>query len=220
MATFDTVSIRLNDLLAERRLLEHPFYQRWSAGTLGRDELVAYAGQYRAIEAQLPVTLGEIHAALEEGVAKNYVAQNLADELGNPASHLDLFDRFSAALGAEATTPQPAMATLVDTYATASSKSSAYALGVLAAYEVQGSAIADTKGEGLRSWYDMSASDTTFWDAHVELEADHAAWTVEALASLSDAELEEAFAGAEASATAWWGFLDEREAANSATCLA
>ncbi len=220
MATFDTVSTRLNDLLAERRLLEHPFYQRWSAGTLGRDELVAYAGQYRAIEAQLPVTLTEIHASLGEGVAKDYVAQNLADELGNPASHLDLFDRFAAALGTETTTPAPAMATLVDTYATAAAKSPAFALGVLAAYEVQGSAIADTKGEGLRSWYGMDATATTFWDAHVALEADHAAWTIDALASLSDAELEEAFAGAEASASAWWGFLDEREAANSATCLA
>jgi pyrroloquinoline quinone (PQQ) biosynthesis protein C len=112
------------------------------------------------------------------------------------------------------------MATLVDTYATAVSQSPAFALGVLAAYEVQGSAIADTKGEGLRSRYAMSAADTTFWDAHVELEADHAAWTIEALASLSDAELDEAFAGAEASAAAWWGFLDEREAANTAPCLA
>ena len=220
MATTDTVLNRLNDLLAERRLLEHPFYQRWSAGSLGREELVAYAGQYRAIEAQLPVTLADLEAALEEGVAKSFVAENLADELGNPASHLDLFDRFSAALGAEATALAPKMAALVDTYATAVATSPAYALGVLAAYEVQGSAIADTKGEGLRSWYGLTPSATTFWDAHVALEADHAAWTVEALASLNDAELEEAFAGAEASATAWWGFLDEREAANAAACLA
>ena len=33
-------------------VLEHPFYQRWSAGELTADELADYSGQYRrAVEA-------------------------------------------------------------------------------------------------------------------------------------------------------------------------
>ena len=217
MATTDTITARLNAVLSERRLLEHPFYQRWSAGELGRDELVAYAGQYRAIEAQLPLTLSILVEQLPAGSAQDLVAQNLADELGNPVAHLELFDRFAAALDAPATVPEPAMAALVATYAHAAEVSPAFALGVLGAYEVQGSAIADTKGQGLRAWYGLNANDTAFWDAHVDLESSHAAWTIEALSLLSEDELELAFAGAELSASAWWSFLDEREAAHAAT---
>ena len=109
------------------------------------------------------------------------------------------------------------MAALVATYAHAAEVSPAFALGVLGAYEVQGSAIADTKGQGLRAWYGLNANDTAFWDAHVDLESSHAAWTIEALSLLSEDELELAFAGAELSASAWWSFLDEREAAHAAT---
>ena len=34
---------------ARRRwnVLEHPFYRRWECGELSRDELTAYAGEYR-----------------------------------------------------------------------------------------------------------------------------------------------------------------------------
>ena len=46
-----------DDLLRHRRLLAHPFYRRWEAGTLRPGELASYAGQYRHFEATLPVVL-------------------------------------------------------------------------------------------------------------------------------------------------------------------
>lgn len=205
----------LQDAIAGRLLLEHPFYQRWSAGTVSREELAAYASQYRAIEAELPHALEAIAAGLR-GEARTSVEANLADERSNPAPHLDLFDQFAAAMGADRLPPTPATAALVDLYATAGARSGAYGLGVLVAYEIQAAAIADSKAEGLRTHYDVDAAGTAFWDVHATLELDHGSWVTSAMATLAEAELAEALAGVDASAAAWWGFLDERESSASA----
>ena len=47
-----------------KRLLDHPFYRRWEAGTLARSELAAYAEQYRHIEAALPEVLSRVASSL------------------------------------------------------------------------------------------------------------------------------------------------------------
>ena len=41
------VLARLDEARAAINVLEHPFYQRWSAGELSADELARYAGEYR-----------------------------------------------------------------------------------------------------------------------------------------------------------------------------
>ena len=38
---------RIEESRARNNVLEHPFYVRWSAGELSREELARYAGQYR-----------------------------------------------------------------------------------------------------------------------------------------------------------------------------
>ena len=38
---------QLDKVRAAINVLEHPFYQRWSAGELSAKELACYAGQYR-----------------------------------------------------------------------------------------------------------------------------------------------------------------------------
>jgi len=202
----------IDAVLADRLLLSHPFYQRWTAGTLTREELTAYAGQYRSVEATLPTALGAIIADLN-GSAKVLVQANLDDELSNPAPHLDLFDQFAAALGADLVEPTPATAHLINTYATAAERSGAFGLGVLAAYEVQAAEVATSKADGLRTNYGVDDHGTAFWDVHASLEVEHGNWVVEALAHLDADDLAEALAGVEASAAAWWSFLDEREAA-------
>src|SRR5580692_1026641 len=95
---------RIREVLAEaivgRHLLTHPFYRRWEAGALAEGELAAYAEQYRHIERALPDTLRAIAAGLPAGVARDLVEANLADELGVPAPHADLFESFARAAGA------------------------------------------------------------------------------------------------------------------------
>src|SRR5579872_909930 len=132
----------LDDILRSRRLLGHPFYRRWEAGTLEPGELAAYAAQYRHFEAVLPVVLERIAAALPDGRARQLVQANLDDERGVPAPHLELFDTFAAAVGAPAPGHAGARATgatttLVDLYTTLADASPVAALAAVAAYEVQ-----------------------------------------------------------------------------------
>ncbi len=102
---------RLDALLEGRRLLDHPFYRRWSRGEVSVDELRAYAAQYRHFEAMLPQHLGEVAASASGGALREQALRNREDE----ATHLQLFDAFAQGLGAvEPAAPSPAMAHLLD----------------------------------------------------------------------------------------------------------
>jgi pyrroloquinoline-quinone synthase len=202
----------LADALAGRELLTHPFYRRWEAGTLAEGELAAYAEQYRHIERALPDTLRAIAAGLPEGVARDLVEANLADELGVPAPHAELFESFARAAGAATeVTPTVATAALLAAVRSAASTNPTAALAMVAAYEVQAADIAASKAEGLRRHYGMDADGTRFWDVHTTLEAAHADWSVAALAAL-DADPALVQAAARVAADGWWDFLSEREA--------
>ena len=201
--------------LEGRQLLDHPFYRRWEAGELRTQELAEYAVHYRVFEAVLPTLLSAVVDRLMfdgELEAADLVARNLADELGHPEPHLDLFDRFAAALpAADAPTPGPAADALADTYRALAARSPVAAIAGLAAYETQAAAIAASKGDGLRRWYGIDAPGTAFWDVHATMDVDHGDWAVEALARLGADESEVADASKKA-ADAWWTFLDERQA--------
>jgi len=201
--------------LEGRRLLDHPFYRRWEAGELTTGELAEYAVHYRAFEAALPEVLAtvadDLAAAGEDGAAA-LVSRNLADELGSPEPHLALFDRFADALPTPvAAGPGPAARQLADTYRALAATSTAAAIAGLAAYETQASAIAATKGDGLRRWYGVDEAGTRFWDVHTTMDADHGDWAVEALGLLG-ADADEVATSARLAADAWWALLDEREA--------
>jgi pyrroloquinoline quinone (PQQ) biosynthesis protein C len=202
----------LADALRDRELLTHPFYRRWEAGTLAEGELAAYAEQYRLIERELPVTLAAIAAHLPRGTARSLVEANLADELGVPAPHAELFESFAAAAGARAdVAPTSATAALLTAIRAAAASDPVAALAMVAAYEVQASDIAASKADGLRRHYGMDADGTSFWDVHTTQETDHAGWSTDALGGLG-ADADVVRAAARVSAEAWWSFLDEREA--------
>lgn len=206
----------LTAALQGRELLAHPFYRRWEAGLLDRQELAEYAVHYRGFEAVLPVVLAAVVERLtdqDEPAAASLVTRNLADERGRPEAHLDLFDRFAAALPAtaRATGPGPASRALVGTYRSLAGEGPVAALSGLAAYESQAARIASSKAEGLRSHYGMDRAGTTFWDVHADLDADHGDWALDALCELG-ADPEEVARAARRAADAWWALLDEREA--------
>ena len=214
VCVMDTAQIRqaLADALADRHLLTHPFYRRWEAGTLAEGELAAYAEQYRLIEQALPVTLSDIAAGLPGGRARALVESNLADELGVPAPHAELFESFARAAGAgTAVGAGAATAALLTAVRAASSTDPVAALAMVAAYEVQAADIAASKADGLRRHYGMDAAGTGFWDVHATQEVAHADWSIDALGAL-DTDPVAVRTSARTAADAWWDFLSEREA--------
>lgn len=207
----------IDRIIEDRHLLKHPFYERWQKGKVSREVLREYAKQYYAYECKLPDFLQSALTHLPDGPAKDAVAANLADESGMPEPHPELWLRFAAALGlsrddvvgAELT---PRTINLVETYASLCDHGGLEALSALYAYEAQFSAIARTKGDGLRQLYDVTDPDALkFFDVHATLDDEHAA----ALRS-GMVDSEETRESIHLACEAWWCMLDQFEALSSA----
>ncbi len=210
--TPDQLEADLSAALVDRQLLEHPFYRRWEAGALQPGELGAYAAQYRYFEAELPGMLRTLLARLEPGPAADLVERNLTDEESNPEPHVALFAGFARAVGASDAVPSDATRRLLDRYRQLVESSGGEGLAAMVAYEMQAPAIAASKASGLRRHYGVDALGTRFWDVHATMDQDHARWGMEALVALGTPE-NRLIDAARSAADAWWGFLDDREAA-------
>jgi pyrroloquinoline-quinone synthase len=89
------VLAKLDQTRAAINVLEHPFYQRWSAGELSADELALYAREYR--RAVLALARASALAADQAGAAH---APGLRRHAEEEAAHVALWDRFARASGA------------------------------------------------------------------------------------------------------------------------
>ena len=198
--------------LADRLLLDHSFYRRWEQGEVSIAELANYASQYRYFENYLPGFLRQLAVALPEGTARNLVSANLADEMGDPVPHVQMFERFAAALGSEVAEPSPAMAHLLGTYDDLLDKGAFHGLAGFLAYECQAAGVAQSKADGLRRHYGLDDHAISFWDHHAEVDVRHADWAVSALSEVGGTS-QGLGASLRRAADAWWAFLDEREVA-------
>ncbi len=149
---------RLEPIQKRWDVLNHPFYARWERGELSPDELAHYAGEYR-------------HAvvALAETAA---VAGEHAEE---EAAHVELWDDFARAAGADAPKPpQPETEECVRAWTSASDD--VEALAVMYAIESAQPAIAATKLTGLVQHYGFEEGPATeYFSVHGELDHEHAA---------------------------------------------
>lgn len=197
--------------LADRRLVTHPFYRRWEAGEVSMPELASYAAQYRYFERFLPGFLCRLTDALAAGPARDLVAANLADEQGDPAPHVELFEQFAEAVGAGPEAASPATTGLLGTYDDLLGCGPVSGLAGFVAYESQAAEIAQRKADGLRRQYQLSDSGVRFWDHHARVDVRHDAWAREALATSVSVDCAIG-SDLRRAADAWWAFLDEREA--------
>jgi len=207
----------LDSMATARHLLHHPFYQAWSAGTLGRSALRDYAAQYyRHVEA-FPRYLSAIHSRCEDLPTRQAILENLIEEERGPRNHPELWLRFAEGVGVSRgevreTRPNAATRQLVATY-TRLSQAEAPALGLAAlyVYESQMPAVAEAKLDGLPRFYGISGQDATaFFRVHREADAEHArtgAGLIEDRIS-SRAEHDAVIAAADQALGALWSMLD------------
>ena len=87
---------RIEESRARHNVLEHPFYVRWSAGELSREELARYSGQYRhATEALARLCRETAEAAPSR--RRDEIEAHAAEE----EAHVGLWDGFVEAAGGE-----------------------------------------------------------------------------------------------------------------------
>jgi pyrroloquinoline-quinone synthase len=156
---------RIDDVRAQIDVLEHPFYVRWSAGELTRDELALYAGEYR--HAVVALARCSADAALDAPALRAH-----ADE---EAAHVELWDRFAAAVGTEGgRAPLPQTAACAAAWAGGSTLLER--LVGMYAIEASQPAISLAKLEGLRTHYGLDTPDATaYFELHADRDVEHAA---------------------------------------------
>lgn len=175
--------VRVDNAIAERNLLQHPFYQDWQAGTLDRKRLRLYAAQYYWHVEAFPVYLTML-AERADGPLQEIVLDNLAEEEDRSAPHPKLWRDFATAVGVSeevlwTSAPLEGVQALVETYRKLCLKRPVEeAVAALYAYEAQVPEISKTKKEGLRRYYNVTnAKGLAYFQVHEEADRIHrAAW--------------------------------------------
>ena len=154
-------------------LLKHPFYQRWVAGDLTRDELVYYTGQYAHVVRAIPRWL--------EGTASRDHAHGdaLRSHAAEESDHVPLWDRFAAALGIDAATLRgtPANAATAALIAKGDELvDKGHGAAAVWSIESQSPAVSAEKLRGLRAHYGIDERNGgQYFAVHQELDRDHEA---------------------------------------------
>lgn len=154
------------DAVRERwNVLNHPFYTRWSEGTLTRDDLAYYSGQYR--HAVVALAAATRHAADAEPSLEPHAVEE--------AAHVALWDGFVEAVGGDTgAAPAPQTAACVEAW----SKDGSLLETLVGIYAIEAAqpAISATKAAGLRDRYGIDGeAATAYFDLHEHLDVEHAA---------------------------------------------
>jgi len=207
----------IDALIADRHLLKHPFYTKWQAGTLTREELQDYAQQYYAFESTFPRFLSALHARTDRPDVRQSLLDNLWDEEHGDVNHAEMWLRFGEGIGADRESVRGAARNagtraLLDTYwSSVTDGPIAAGIAALYAYEGQVPEVATEKIRGLVERYGIDDSRTlAFFTVHSTLDVEHSGAEREMIAALAPtpADEEAVLASTRAALDAWWGFLD------------
>ncbi len=159
-------------------MLEHPFYQRWSAGELSAGELARYAGEYRhAVGALAHASERAAECAAAHPASAEH-ADGLRRHAEEEAAHVALWEQFERALDAE-----PAGAGVVESEQTRACVRAWNAgvdllehLAVLYAIEAGQPEISATKLAGLSAHYGLrdEGPATEYFRVHELRDVEHA----------------------------------------------
>jgi len=207
----------LDARISRRHLLDHTFYQRWTEGTLSREELRDYAGQYFHYAMAFPTFLSAMHAHTEDIATRQMLLENLIEEERGPENHPELWLRFCESLGlgrdeVKAGAPNAATRNLIDTMRSLAREGALHeGLAALYAYESQIPAVAKAKIDGLAKWYGIAAErDIAFFSVHMDADVVHSQTSRDILRNLCDTPEKSAAAedATQRTLDALYGFLD------------
>lgn len=185
-------------------VLQHPFYQRWSAGELTIEELGRYAGQYR-YATQAIATLSEAAAAQAPEKRRAELERHAEEE----REHVAMWDRFIEATGGDVDAEANAeTAECVDSW----TAEDGYLATLARLYAIESGQpqISRTKLEGLSEFYGIDGGPgTEYFRVHETLDVAHADQARRLIEeAMSEEEADSVVAEAEGAFRANWRLLD------------
>ncbi len=210
------IIVRMDETVAGHDLLQHPFYQAWTAGKLRTEDLRRYAQEYYHHVAAFPTYLSTLHSRLADGPLRRSVLQNLCEEEIGGTAHSELWLDFAEGMGAEReqvrnSTPSAATQELINTFREiAARRSPMAAMGAFYAYESQVARIAGVKAQGLKDHYGADAKTRNYFALHATQDVHHArVWAeqIEEGIAGGDSSIEEILPTVNDAATALWNSL-------------
>ena len=173
---------KIDNDVAEKHLLKHPFYLAWTRGELSKQALTDYARQYYHHVAAFPTYLSAVHAQCDDQATRKQVLINLIDEEAGSPNHPELWKQFAQGLGVNdidlaRIEKQPETKELIETFRSACGKgSTAEGLGALYAYESQIPSICESKIDGLKKHYGFTKPEHyEYFTVHIEADREHSA---------------------------------------------
>ena len=166
---------RIDEMIEERSLLKHPFYQMWSDGKLNLDSLAGYSKEYFQLVKAVPTFMTPI---IEK--APNHVIDELMNNQQEESDHIKSWIKFSEELGVSENE-------LIDYQGLEKTRKSVMALSELMntyeggacamyAFEKEIPKISQTKLDGLAEFYGISTEKATeYFKLHTEADIRHTA---------------------------------------------
>lgn len=195
---------RLEIIAAQKDVLRHPFYVRWSEGRLTREELADYAGQYR----HAVVALAEAATSAARSPQAGEDAEALVVHAREETEHVGLWDQFVAQVEGDSAAPanRETRACAAE-WAGDEDRALLHTLTAMYAIESSQPAISETKLAGLAAHYGIESS--RYFEVHRELDIEHAAQARELIEKrLADSDQDALLHTAERVLDANWLLLD------------
>jgi pyrroloquinoline-quinone synthase len=195
---------RIEESRARHNVLEHPFYVRWSAGELTREELAGYAGQYRHATEALARLCRQAADTAPDG-HRDEIALHADEE----EAHVGLWDGFVEAAGGEiGAEPTAETAECVTAWTAADGYLSQ--LARMYAIESGQPEISRIKREGLAAFYGIDGgADSEYFRVHEQADHAHAEESRRLIEeAMSPADEDKVVAAAESAFRANWRLLD------------
>ena len=184
---------KIDNDVAVKHLLKHPFYLAWTRGELSKEALADYARQYYHHVAAFPTYLSAVHAKCDDQATRKQLLDNLIDEETGSPNHPELWLKFAEGLGVSDINEPSAekwreTKNLIDTFrSVCANGSTAEGLTALYAYESQIPAICESKIDGLKKHYGFTDPEHyRYFTVHIDADREHSAVERKMLAGYID----------------------------------
>lgn len=166
---------KIDEMIEQKSLLEHPFYQMWSDGKLTKESLAGYSKEYFQLVRAVPSFMTPI---IEK--APDFVVGELVENQQEESDHIKPWISFANQLGIseEELIPYSGLAKTQKAVSDLNELMQTFEGGACAmyAFEKEIPKISQTKLDGLAEFYGMTNEESTeYFKLHTEADIRHAA---------------------------------------------